>query len=211
MCCPLPFLLSPPFFLRYCCVRERLFGTGSSTNAYTDFHHTVFYASCPVLTPPGWGRPTPMLGRALGALLDVLEVRDAALPPCVVPSGWRRSVVTIAAHTKVGKYDNSRGHSLGFWFPLEAFLPSNPRGFKEGDSRCSALEREIKVCIYDKHIYDIYDEVLIVLSVILVCLHKVLLGFCYRKHAPPCLLARTVHKFRTLDRPLVWCTTHTAL
>eukprot|EP00752_Nemacystus_decipiens_P009435 g8434.t1 len=53
--------------------RERLFGTGSSTNAYTDFHHTVFYASCPVLTPPGWGRPTPMLGRALGALLDVLE------------------------------------------------------------------------------------------------------------------------------------------
>lgn len=55
--------------------RERLFGTGSSTNAYTDFHHTVFYASCPVLTPPGWGRPTPMLGRALGALLDVLEVR----------------------------------------------------------------------------------------------------------------------------------------
>lgn len=52
-----------------------MFGTGSSTNAYTDFHHTVFYASCPVLTPPGWGRPTPMLGRALGALLDVLEVR----------------------------------------------------------------------------------------------------------------------------------------
>ncbi|CAM9843317.1 unnamed protein product [Pylaiella littoralis] len=53
--------------------RERLFGTGSSTNAYTDFHHTVFYASCPVQTPPRWGRPTPMLGRALGALLDVLE------------------------------------------------------------------------------------------------------------------------------------------
>lgn len=51
-----------------------MFGTGSSTNAYTDFHHTVFYASCPVLTPPGWGNPTPMLGRALGALLDVLEV-----------------------------------------------------------------------------------------------------------------------------------------
>lgn len=59
--------------------RERLFGTGSSTNAYTDFHHTVFYASCPVLTPPGWGRPTPMLGRALGALLDVLEVKEAVV------------------------------------------------------------------------------------------------------------------------------------
>ncbi|CAM9381441.1 unnamed protein product, partial [Discosporangium mesarthrocarpum] len=53
--------------------RSRLFGTGSQTNAYTDFHHTVFYASCPVMTPPGWGRRTPMLGRALGALCDVLE------------------------------------------------------------------------------------------------------------------------------------------
>ena len=31
--------------------RERLFGTGSQTNAYTDFHHTVFYAACPVVVP----------------------------------------------------------------------------------------------------------------------------------------------------------------
>ena len=31
--------------------RERLFGTGSQTNAYTDFHHTVFYAVCPTYTP----------------------------------------------------------------------------------------------------------------------------------------------------------------
>ena len=64
-----------PCYLPRRAERERLFGTGSSTNAYTDFHHTVFYASCPVLTPAGWGKPTPMLGRALGALLDVLEVR----------------------------------------------------------------------------------------------------------------------------------------
>lgn len=55
--------------------RERLFGTGSQTNAYTDFHHTVFYASCPVLTPPGWGRRTAMLPRALDALCDVLEAK----------------------------------------------------------------------------------------------------------------------------------------
>ncbi|CAM9642158.1 unnamed protein product [Chrysoparadoxa australica] len=55
--------------------RERLFGTGSQTNAYTDFHHTVFYASCPVQTPPGWGRRSPMLPRALDALCDVLEAK----------------------------------------------------------------------------------------------------------------------------------------
>lgn len=52
--------------------RERLFGTGSQTNAYTDFHHTVFYAACPVLTPRG---NIPMLPMALDALQDVLEAR----------------------------------------------------------------------------------------------------------------------------------------
>ena len=53
--------------------RERLFGTGSQTNAYTDFHHTVFYAACPTLAP-GRGS-TPMLPMALDALCDVMEAR----------------------------------------------------------------------------------------------------------------------------------------
>lgn len=52
--------------------RERLFGTGSQTNAYTDFHHTVFYAACPTFTP---GKQTPMLPMALDALCDVMEAR----------------------------------------------------------------------------------------------------------------------------------------
>eukprot|EP00977_Amphora_coffeiformis_P019368 scaffold7190_cov193-Amphora_coffeaeformis.AAC.3 len=52
--------------------RERLFGTGSQTNAYTDFHHTVFYAACPVITPRG---NIPMLPMALDALVDVMEAR----------------------------------------------------------------------------------------------------------------------------------------
>lgn len=52
--------------------RERLFGTGSQTNAYTDFHHTVFYAACPVRTPRGGA---PMLPMALDALVDVMEAR----------------------------------------------------------------------------------------------------------------------------------------
>jgi predicted Zn-dependent peptidase len=53
--------------------RERLFGTGSQTNAYTDFHHTVFYAACPVTTPNNPNQP--MLPMALDALCDVLEAR----------------------------------------------------------------------------------------------------------------------------------------
>jgi len=52
--------------------RERLFGTGSQTNAYTDFHHTVFYAACPIKTPRG---NSPMLPMALDALCDVMEAR----------------------------------------------------------------------------------------------------------------------------------------
>lgn len=78
--------------------RERLFGTGSQTNAYTDFHHTVFYAACPTYasTGPSAGggsgplgsifkglrgaqagkdNKAPMLPLALDAVLDVLEAR----------------------------------------------------------------------------------------------------------------------------------------
>lgn len=42
------------------------------TTAYTDFHHTVFYAVCPVKTPRGG---QPMLPMALDALVDVMEAR----------------------------------------------------------------------------------------------------------------------------------------
>ncbi len=55
--------------------REKLFGTGSQTNAYTDFHHTVFFASCPTLTPSNWGGKNPMMPLALDALCDVLEAQ----------------------------------------------------------------------------------------------------------------------------------------
>jgi predicted Zn-dependent peptidase len=54
--------------------RERLFGTGSQTNAYTDFHHTVFYAACPT-TLPGSADRKKMLPLALDALADVMEAR----------------------------------------------------------------------------------------------------------------------------------------
>ncbi len=72
--------------------RQRIMGTGSKTNAYTDFHHTVFFASCPttfphtpgqspVTTSGGWFRQTsstagqPMLPFAFDALLDVLTTK----------------------------------------------------------------------------------------------------------------------------------------
>eukprot|EP01039_Chlorochromonas_danica_P002675 gene2675-2920_t len=51
--------------------RQLISGTGSRTNAYTDFHHTVFFASCPVQTPDQFWKK-PMLPMALDALLDVM-------------------------------------------------------------------------------------------------------------------------------------------
>ena len=53
--------------------RERFFGTGSQTNAYTDFHHTVFYAACPTNTPnTGFNsKPQPMLPMALDSEYSV--------------------------------------------------------------------------------------------------------------------------------------------
>jgi hypothetical protein len=55
--------------------RQLISGTGSRTNAYTDFHHTVFFSSCPVETPSDktfYGKK-PMLPLALDALVDVMR------------------------------------------------------------------------------------------------------------------------------------------
>jgi hypothetical protein len=51
--------------------RQLISGTGSRTNAYTDFHHTVFFAACPTTTPDQFWKK-PMLPMALDALLDVM-------------------------------------------------------------------------------------------------------------------------------------------
>jgi hypothetical protein len=54
--------------------RQLISGTGSRTNAYTDFHHTVFYAACPSQTPDQFWKK-PMLPMALDALLDVMTTK----------------------------------------------------------------------------------------------------------------------------------------
>ena len=54
--------------------RQLISGTGSRTNAYTDFHHTVFFAACPTMTPDQFWKK-PMLPMALDALLDVMTTQ----------------------------------------------------------------------------------------------------------------------------------------
>jgi len=54
--------------------RQQISGTGSRTNAYTDFHHTVFFAACPNQTPDQFWKK-PMLPMALDALLDVMTTK----------------------------------------------------------------------------------------------------------------------------------------
>uniref|UniRef100_A0A7S1NQ93 Uncharacterized protein n=1 Tax=Eutreptiella gymnastica TaxID=73025 RepID=A0A7S1NQ93_9EUGL len=52
--------------------RQAMSGTGSKANAYTDFHHTVFYASCPTVLP-GNRAGKRMLPLAFDALVDVMS------------------------------------------------------------------------------------------------------------------------------------------
>jgi Peptidase M16 inactive domain/Insulinase (Peptidase family M16) len=59
-------------FLHHSFCLSRLLLPDSHPSAYTDFHHTVFYAVCPVNTPRGGA---PMLPMALDALVDVMEAR----------------------------------------------------------------------------------------------------------------------------------------
>lgn len=54
--------------------RQLISGTGSRTNAYTDFHHTVFFAACPTSSPDQFWKK-PMLPLALDALLDVMTTQ----------------------------------------------------------------------------------------------------------------------------------------
>ena len=54
--------------------RQLISGTGSRTNAYTDFHHTVFFAQCPVQTPDQFWKKN-MLPMAFDALLDVMTTK----------------------------------------------------------------------------------------------------------------------------------------
>eukprot|EP00607_Mallomonas_marina_P007369 CAMPEP_0182419444 /NCGR_PEP_ID=MMETSP1167-20130531/3899_1 /TAXON_ID=2988 /ORGANISM="Mallomonas Sp, Strain CCMP3275" /LENGTH=1078 /DNA_ID=CAMNT_0024594381 /DNA_START=315 /DNA_END=3551 /DNA_ORIENTATION=+ len=55
--------------------RQLISGTGSRTNAYTDFHHTVFFAQCPTQTPGDQFWRKSMLPMALDALLDVMTTK----------------------------------------------------------------------------------------------------------------------------------------
>eukprot|EP00210_Caulerpa_lentillifera_P004547 g4337.t1 len=49
--------------------RESLLGTGSRSNAYTDFHHTVFHVHCPLVNE---ATKKPMMPQVLDALRDVV-------------------------------------------------------------------------------------------------------------------------------------------
>ena len=41
--------------------RENLLGTGARSNAYTDFHHTVFHVHSPLVNESSYSTRSPML------------------------------------------------------------------------------------------------------------------------------------------------------
>jgi len=58
--------------------REGLLGTGARSNAYTDFHHTVFHVHAPLVNA-SFGEPSPMLPQVLAAELLTVIVKCFAI------------------------------------------------------------------------------------------------------------------------------------
>ena len=52
--------------------REGLLGTGARSNAYTDFHHTVFHVHAPLVNTT-YGEPSPMLPQ-VGEILKAVSL-----------------------------------------------------------------------------------------------------------------------------------------
>ncbi len=72
--------------------RESLLGTGTRSNAYTDFHHTVFHVHAPNVNSTN-GRP--MLPQVLNAL------REIAFEPDMLPSRMEKERRAVLAEMQV--------------------------------------------------------------------------------------------------------------
>ena len=59
--------------------REGLLGTGARSNAYTDFHHTVFHVHAPLVNT-SFGEPSPMLPQVGSFLLTTAFWTRLACP-----------------------------------------------------------------------------------------------------------------------------------
>lgn len=100
--------------------REELLGTGARSNAYTDFHHTVFHYHCPV-NDVATGEP--MLPRVLEALEDVafhpefLSTRIEKERKAVLSEAQMMNTIEYRIDCQLLQYLHSE-NALGFRFPI---------------------------------------------------------------------------------------------
>ena len=115
--------------------REGLLGTGARSNAYTDFHHTVFHVHAPAVNGALPGAP-PMLPQVLAALAEV------AFDPELLPARLEKERAAVLAEAQMMNTIEYRvdcqllkwlhgENALGERFPIG--LPDQVRGWQRAD------------------------------------------------------------------------------
>lgn len=115
--------------------REGLLGTGARSNAYTDFHHTVFHVHAPLANGALPGAP-PMLPQVLEALSEI------AFDPELLPARLEKERAAVLAEAQMMNTIEYRvdcqllrwlhaENALGERFPIG--LPEQVRGWQRED------------------------------------------------------------------------------
>ena len=115
--------------------REGLLGTGARSNAYTDFHHTVFHVHAPLANGALPGSP-PMLPQVLEALAEI------AFDPELLPARLEKERAAVLAEAQMMNTIEYRvdcqllrwlhaENALGERFPIG--LPDQVRGWQRAD------------------------------------------------------------------------------
>lgn len=115
--------------------REGLLGTGARSNAYTDFHHTVFHVHAPLANGALSGAP-PMLPQVLEALSEI------AFDPELLPARLEKERAAVLAEAQMMNTIEYRvdcqllrwlhaENALGERFPIG--LPEQVRGWQRAD------------------------------------------------------------------------------
>ena len=115
--------------------REGLLGTGARSNAYTDFHHTVFHVHAPLANGALPGAP-PMLPQVLEALSEI------AFDPELLPARLEKERAAVLAEAQMMNTIEYRvdcqllrwlhaENALGERFPIG--LPEQVRGWQRAD------------------------------------------------------------------------------
>jgi hypothetical protein len=115
--------------------RENLIGSGARSNAYTDFHHTVFHVHSPLMnTSSKTSEPTPMLPKVLLDAIRPLLLCEATIAVSQILIWlWSVEVPWVCAHLDC-RMNTGIGRSGRDCF--QSRVPYEPH--REGKTGCSS-------------------------------------------------------------------------